>query len=224
MKQFVNRAEAGKNLASALGEMNLIDALVLALPRGGVPIGIEIVRALRIPMDLIMVRKIGVPSQPELAAAAIVNGDDPQVVINSGVARAFGLTGDDIDRMAARQLTEIQRRRQIYLGERAQVPVEGRTAIVVDDGIATGATVRASLKGLKRRKPARILLAVPVAPQDTLAELRGDVNDIICLETPEPFWAIGAHYSDFSQTSDEEVVQLLDEANAIRSGGETSNK
>ena len=215
MEQFANRSVAGQALAAALSEKAYEDPVVLALPRGGVPVAIEIVRALRAPLDLIMVRKIGVPSQPELAAAAIVNGDDPQIVVNTQIARAFNLTQDKLSELAEQQLLEIQRRRRTYLGDRKSVPVKGRTAIVVDDGIATGATIRASLKALKLREPARIVLAVPVAPRDSLAQLRGDVDDIVCLQMPEPFWAIGAHYVDFTQTPDSEVIRLLKEADSL---------
>jgi len=212
MSGFLNRREAGRALADALVAKNYRDPVVLALPRGGVPIGIEVARALKAPLDLVMVRKIGVPYQPELAAAAVVNGDDPQLVVNESIAAQAGLSRDDLDHLAKKQLAEITRRRGIYLKGRKQISVEGRTAIVVDDGIATGATVRASLKAVRRWNPERLVLAVPVAPADTIASLRAEVDDIVCIETPEVFYAIGAHYVNFSQVSDDEVVRLLDEA------------
>ena len=215
MNSFNNRIEAGQALAEELVKKNYPDPVVLALPRGGVPIGLEVARSLKAPLDLVMVRKIGVPYQPELAAAAVVNGDNPELVINESIAAHAGLDKEELDRLAERQLEEIKRRRGIYLKDRAQVSVEGRTAIVVDDGIATGATVRASLKAVRRRKPAKLVLAVPVAPADTLESLRAEVDDLICIETPETFYAIGAHYVDFSQVPDEEVVRLLVEADLI---------
>lgn len=212
MSRFLNRTEAGKALAGVLAEKNYDDPVILALPRGGVPVAIEVVRALKAPLDLVMVRKIGAPGQQELAVAAVVNGDDPQIVVNEGIAQAFGLTDADIEKMSHSRLDEIRRRRGVYLSGRTQVPIKGRTVIVVDDGIATGATTRASLKAVRRRDPAKLVLAVPVAPSDVVEEMRAEVDEVICLSTPSPFQAIGLHYVDFGQTSDEEVVQLLDEA------------
>jgi putative phosphoribosyl transferase len=212
MNGFSNRIAAGQALAKALVEKGYADPVVLALPRGGVPVGLEVARTLGAPLDLVMVRKIGVPYQPELAAAAVVNGAHPELVVNEDIAAHAGLSRQELDRLADVQLQEIKRRRQIYLKDRVQVPVEGRTAIVVDDGIATGATVRAALKAVRRRKPAKLVLAVPVAPADTIDALRGDVDDVVCIESPEFFYAIGAHYIDFGQVSDEEVVRLLAEA------------
>jgi putative phosphoribosyl transferase len=217
MSGFANRAEAGRRLAELLAAKDYPDPVVLALPRGGVPVGLEIVRRLNAPMDLVMVRKLGVPYQPELAAGAVVNGDHPQTVVNEDIAAHAGLDPADIRQMADQQLREIRRRREIYLKGRAQVPVEGRTAIVVDDGIATGATTRAALKGVRLRKPAKLVLAVPVAPADTLELLRGDVDDLVCVETSAFFYAIGAHYADFTQVEDDEVVRMLDEAQRIAS-------
>lgn len=212
MTRFLNRTEAGKALARRLLEESYSKPVVLALPRGGVPVGIEVARALRAPMDLVMVRKIGVPSQPELAAAAVVNGDDPHIVVNSFIASRAGLSREDINELAKPRLEEIKRRRGVYLKDRKPVSVKGKTAIVVDDGIATGATMRASLKAVRERQPSKLVLAVPVAASDTLEDLRGDVDDTICLLVPTMLYAIGAHYTDFGQTSDEEVVRLLDEA------------
>lgn len=212
MSGFSDRIAAGRALAKALVERNYSDPVVLALPRGGVPVGLAVARSLGAPLDLVMVRKIGVPYQPELAAAAVVNGAHPELVVNEEIAAQAGLSRRELDRLADMQIQEIKRRRQVYLKDRAQVPVEDRTAIIVDDGIATGATVRAALKAVRRQRPARLVLAVPVAPADTLDALRGDVDEIICLETPKFFYAIGAHYIDFNQVSDEEVVRLLAEA------------
>lgn len=215
MNDFLNRTEAGKELAAALVRKDYKDPVILALPRGGVPVAIEVVRALRAPIDLVMVRKIGMPGQPELAVAAVVNGDHPQLAINEAFAEHAALSHDDIDRMAQIQLTEIQRRRALYLKGRGSIPVEGRTAIVIDDGIATGATMRASLKAVRLRKPAKLVLAVPVAASDTLEELSSEVDEVLSLLKPHRLIAVGAHYVDFDQTSDDDVVRLLDEADHL---------
>ncbi|MDR9393622.1 phosphoribosyltransferase [Roseovarius sp. SYSU LYC5161] len=215
MTRFLNRSEAGKALALEIAAQGLEDPVILALPRGGVPVGIELVRELRAPMDLVMVRKIGVPRQPELAAGAVVNGDDPQIVVNETIAVHAGLSEDDIQHLAETQLEEIKRRRDVYVKGRATVPVEGRTAIVVDDGIATGATMRASLRAVRKRRPAKLVLAVPVAAPDTLERLSADVDAVFCLLKPRSLYAIGAHYVDFGQTSDAEVTRLMDEAEAL---------
>jgi putative phosphoribosyl transferase len=147
--------------------------------------------------------------QPELAAAAVVDGGQPQIVVNEDVIRLAGIDRDYIDQEAKRELVEIERRRQAYLGDRPRVPLEGRTLIVVDDGIATGASMRAALRALRRRGPKALVLAVPVAPADTVEALRAEVDQLICLATPEPFYAIGLHYLDFRQLSDQEVVSSL---------------
>ncbi len=211
---FRDRTEAGRALGKAVAEaLRAIpggaDPVVLALPRGGVPVGREVARLCKAPLDLLMVRKLGVPGHSELAAGAVVDGDDPQMVVNPEVLRMAGMTEEDLIPLRDRALAEINRRRHVYLSGRHRVPVKGRDAVVVDDGIATGATVRAALRGLRRRSPGRILLAVPVAPADTLEDLREDVDQVICLETPTPFWAVGAHYSQFDQVDDSDVAQCL---------------
>ena len=189
--------------------MALPDPVVLALPRGGVPVARPIADRLGAPLDLLLVRKIGVPWQPELAAAAIVDGERPDLVLNEEVVRLAGLKDEEIHRLAADQLREIERRRAVYLGSREPVQVGGRTAIVVDDGIATGTTVRAALIAVRRRKPARLVLAVPVAPAETIDALRPLVDTLLCLSAPDDFMAIGNHYREFHQLADEEVVHLL---------------
>jgi len=216
--RFSDRSEAGRALAARLAEMKIADPVIFALPRGGVPVAAEVARALNAPLDLLLVRKIGVPWQPELALAAVVDGDDPQVVIDEEVQEQSGVSRTYIDGEAKEQLREIERRRAVYLQGRSPVAVENRTAIVVDDGIATGTTVRAALKALRRRKPARLILAVPVAPPETIDALAADVDQIVCLEQPSPFYAIGLYYIDFHQVSDEEVMAALAAATPLRSG------
>jgi len=186
--------------------------VVLALPRGGVPVAFEVAKALRAPLDLVFVRKIGAPGRAEFGLGAVVDGAHPQVVLNQEALGHLNVPPGYIEEETERQLQEIERRREHYLAGRRPVDVEGRVAIVVDDGIATGGTVRAALKGLSRAKPARLVLAVPVAPADTIDRLTTDADEVICLMTPEPFYAVGEHYDDFRQTSDREVTTLLDEA------------
>jgi putative phosphoribosyl transferase len=210
-RAFTDRTEAGRALAQRLVRMSLAAPIVvLALPRGGVPIGAEVARALKAPLDLLLVRKIGAPWQRELAVAAVVDGQPPDIVVDDETAALAGVDQDWIEAEANIELKEIERRRGIYLRGRAPVDVEGATVIVVDDGIATGTTVRAALKALRRRHPSRLVLAVPVAPSDTLARLRAEVDDIVCLAEPFPFHAIGLHYVDFHQVSDDEVLAALD--------------
>jgi putative phosphoribosyl transferase len=208
--RFADRAEAARALAARLLDEHLPGPLVvLALPRGGVPIGTEVARRLNAPLDLLLVRKIGAPWQPELAVAAVVDGGQPEIVIDEGIAAEVGADHAYIEREARREWQEIERRRAHYLAGRAPVPVAGATVIVVDDGIATGTTVRAALKALRRRGAAHLVLAVPVAPHDTLLALRREVERVICLAEPDPFRAIGLHYVDFHQVSDEEVMAAL---------------
>jgi len=206
---FKNREEAGKALAEALLPKALPDPVVLALPRGGVPVAAEVARALKAPLDLVMVRKIGVPYQPELAAAAVIDGEDSQIVVNEEVCALANISRSEIDAMAKEELQEIDRRTKLYLKDRPRAPIAGRSAIVVDDGIATGTTIRAVIKALRLKGPKSIVLAVPVAPADAIEALRGEVDDIVCLETPEAFFAIGLYYRDFHQITDDEVIGLL---------------
>src|SRR5579859_945860 len=209
MMEFRNRSDAGRRLAKALSEYKGRNAVILALPRGGVPVAAEVAAALDAPLDLILVRKIGVPTQPELAMGAVVDGAAPMVVRNEEVIELSGTTADEFDAECARELAEIERRRQLYIGDRARAEIAGQVVIVIDDGIATGATTRAALLAIRRRKPRERVLAVPVAPPDTIANLRPEVDALICLETPELFGAIGYFYHDFRQVSDQEVVAIL---------------
>lgn len=216
---FRNRTHAGHLLATALAGYQGTDAVILALPRGGVPVAAEVAAALDAPLDLILVRKIGVPSQPELAMGAVVDGDQPIIVRNEDVIALAGIDEALFDSVCERELREIERRRARYLGTRERAEVTGRTAIVIDDGVATGATTRAALRAIRARDPKRLVLAVPVAPSDSIAELRADVDDLVCLEAHADFGAIGYYYADFRQVSDDEVMNLLRRFPA-RPGGE----
>lgn len=222
MIRFLDRHEAGRKLAQDLLRYANQRPAVFALPRGGVPIGYEIAKALKAPLDLILVRKIGVPFQPELAAGAVVDGDEPMVVLNPTVVEALRLSDAFLKEETDRKLVEIEERRHAYLSGRSRVDPRGTTAIVADDGIATGATIKAALRAIRRREPARLVLAAPVAPPETVEALRQEVDAVHCLETPEFFMAIGIFYENFHQLSDDEVVKLLAEAEELQKDIEAS--
>ena len=213
---FADRKEAGCRLAERLQERDFHDPVILALPRGGVPIGFEVARALAAPFDLVLVRKIGLPFQPELAYGAVVDGDHPVLVVNPDVAALVHLPEDVIRKERQRALKEIERRRALYLADRKRPEIAGRTAIIVDDGIATGATALAALKAVRRAKPKSLVLAAPVAPPETVATLEREADNVVCLETPEVFRAIGLFYRDFQQVGDAEVTALLKASEAMR--------
>ena len=206
---FIDRNDAGLRLAKALGAYKGKKPVVLALPRGGVPVAAKIAEALDAPLDLILVRKIGTPFQPELAMGAVVDGPSPLTVRNEDVIKLAGIGEDEFAAARDSELAEIERRRKAYLGDRPHPDLAKHTAIVVDDGIATGATTRAALQAMRARKPAKLVLAVPVAPTDTLRKLKGEADDIVCLEDYEDFGAIGLFYANFRQISDAEVIELL---------------
>jgi putative phosphoribosyl transferase len=208
---FLDRRDAGRKLAAALMHLRDDPLVVLALPRGGVPVGFEIARALDAPLDVLVVRKIGAPGQPELGIGAIVDGAPPKSVLNPELIRMTGAGPAHIAAVEERERAEIVRRRGLYRG--GPFPdLARKVVLVVDDGIATGGTMKAALAGLRDRDADRLIVAVPVAAEDTLRSLATHADDIVCLTTPEPFQAVGAHYRDFDQTSDEEVVALLREA------------
>ena len=206
---FIDRSDAGRKLAGALAGYKDELPVVLALPRGGVPIAAEVAAALDAPLDLILVRKLGVPAEPELAMGAVVDGAAPIVVRNDDVIRIADVGEAEFNAARDAELAEIERRRRRYLGDRERADVAGRTAIVIDDGIATGATIRAALRATRIRKPRKLVVAVPVAPTESLEELRGEADKIVCIEQYECFGAIGAYYADFQQVSDEEVIETL---------------
>jgi putative phosphoribosyl transferase len=209
MMPFIDRTDAGRQLAKALARYKAQRPVVLALPRGGVPVAAEVATVLDAPLDLILVRKIGVPFQPELAMGAVVDGREPVIVRNEDVISLTGVSEQEFNATCDQQLAEIDRRRKLYLGDRPHLQIAGRTVIVVDDGIATGATTRAALQAIRMRKPSKLVLAIPVAPTATLKDLRGEADDIVCLEDYENFGAIGLFYSDFRQVSDTEVIEIL---------------
>ena len=206
---FRNRNEAGRELAKALASYKQQHPVVMALPRGGVPVAAEVATALDAPLDLILVRKIGAPFQPELAMGAVVDGRQPLVVRNETVIKLGGISDEDFAEVSDQELVEIERRRKLYLGDRPHPDLAGRTVIIIDDGVATGATTRAALRAIRARKPRKLILAVPVAPTPSLTELREDADEVVCLEDYEDFGAIGYYYEDFRQVSDTEVIDLL---------------
>lgn len=212
---FADRREAGRRLADALRRFADDQPLILALPRGGVPVAFEVAKALGAPLDVALVRKIGAPGQEELGIGAVVDGPDPHTVWNLDLLELVRPPPDYLKAEEQRQLAEIARRRARYRGDRPDPDPAGRTVIVVDDGIATGASVRAVLEALASAGPKRLVLAVPVAPSDSLEALRASADEVVCLETPDPFHAVGAHYRNFEQTSDAEVSALLEEAEKI---------
>jgi predicted phosphoribosyltransferase len=218
---YRNRREAGQVLAALLaGYRGHPDVVVLGLPRGGVPVAYEIATALHAPLDVMVVRKLGVPGHEELAMGAIASGGVQ--VVNEEVVRHLGLTPAILASVAAIEQRELARREQAYRGERPPVPVEGRTVILVDDGLATGSTMRAAVTALRRRHPARIVVAVPTAAPETCEELKGQVEEIVCAMTPTPFYGVGEWYEEFGQTADEEVRELLERAMPVANLGKAS--
>ncbi len=215
---FANRTDAGQRLAARLAPYKDRHAIVLAMPRGGVPVAAEVAAALGAPLDLVLVRKIGVPSQPELAMGAVVDGSQPIIVRNEDVIRTAGITDSEFAAVCDKELGEIARRRRAYLGTREPIDVAGRVVILVDDGIATGATTRAALRAVRTRKPSELVLAVPVAPTDTIEDLAREADAIVCLESYVDFGAIGYFYADFTQTTDAEVIESLSRFAADRAG------
>jgi len=207
---FHDRAEAGRRLAAKLAHHQGQDCVVFALPRGGVPVAEPIAAMLRAPLDLVLARKIGVPRHPELAMGAVADGGSPVVVRNEDVIAMAGVDEAEFDAACERELAEIERRRRRYVGTRTPCEAEGRVAIVVDDGVATGATTRAALRAVRARGPKTLVLAVPVAPPDALEALRSEADETVCLEVHSDFGAIGYFYADFHQLDDREVIAILD--------------
>ena len=206
---FHDRRHAGRVLAQALTQhAHRNDVIVLALPRGGVPVAYEVARALRVPLDVFIVRKLGVPGQEELAMGAIALGGVR--VLNDDVIRGLGIDAAAVERVSRSEQRELERRVREYRGDRPLPELRDRTAILVDDGLATGATMLAAVKALRLQQPARIVVAVPTAAAETCAQLRSEADEVVCATTPRPFRGVGQWYLDFSQTSDDEVRELLE--------------
>jgi len=209
---YKDRRDAGRRLARELAHYKKDEPVILALPRGGVVVAAEIADALDAPLDLVLVRKIGVPCQPELAMGAVVDGRHPHIIRNDEIITGAGISEETFAQVGQAELSEIERRRNLYLAGRPRADITGRVVIVVDDGIATGATTRVALEAIRERKPKKLVLATPVAPTSTLEELKELSDEIVCLQSHEPFYAIGLYYDDFRQVSDSEVIDILSRA------------
>jgi predicted phosphoribosyltransferase len=211
---FADRTDAGRQLGDALQEIGPETPIVLALPRGGVTVAAEVARTLHAPLDLMIVRKLGVPAQPELAMGAVADAEPPVIVRNEEVIASAGVTEQEFSEVRDREFTELRRRRNLYLGDRPRLSLRDRCVIVIDDGIATGATIRAALLAIRTARPRRIVLAVPVAASQTLQDLKSEADDVVCLEPQDALGAIGYFYGDFTQVSDAQVVAALEAARA----------
>ena len=208
MEIFQDRSEAGRVLAKRLEQYkNRPDTLVLALPRGGVPVAYEVARALHAPMDIFLVRKLGVPGHEEVAMGAIASGGIR--ILNEDLTRQINIPERIIDAVTAREQEELERHERLYRGARRVPSIRGKTVIVIDDGLATGSTMKAAIAALRQQQPAKLIVAVPTAPPETCESLRTDADEVICAVTPDPFWAVGAWYRGFDQTTDEEVHDLI---------------
>jgi putative phosphoribosyl transferase len=206
--RFQNRADAGRKLAEKLMACaDRPDVLVLALPRGGVPVAYEVALVLHAPLDVFLVRKLGVPGQPELAMGAIATGGVR--VLNEDVILALGIPEEVIEKVSAEEQQELARRERLYRGDNPPPDLRGRTIILIDDGLATGSTMRAAVAAARKQQPARVVVAVPVAAPTTCEELQAELDEMVCVFTPEPFHAVGLWYETFSQTTDEEIQELL---------------
>ncbi len=215
MSIFRNRSDAGRRLGLELAKREFAATpVVLALPRGGVPVGFEIAEQLHAPLDIFVVRKLGIPDDEELAMGAIASGGVR--VLNERLVEHLRIPDDVIEEVTAREQVELARREQVYRGERPMIMVTSRPAILVDDGLATGATVRAAIAGLRQREPASVTVALPVGPREACDELRGEADEVICLVNPQPFSSVGLWYDDFAQISDEQVRDLLEKSRHAR--------
>lgn len=220
LPRFRDRAQAGKTLAARLEQYaGRSDALVLALPRGGVPVGFEVARALQLPLDLLLVRKVGVPGHEELAMGAVASGG--VVVVNRAVADSLGIGEEAFQRAVEGELKVLESRARLYRGRSPEPEVQGRVVILVDDGLATGSTMRAAVRAVRQRNPQRVVVAVPVGAASTCDEMRHEADEVVCVLAPEAFYAVGAWYENFDQTSDEQVRRLLEESHTLQSRQES---
>ena len=214
MALFTDRVDAGKKLAKELSKYaNRPDVLILALPRGGVPVAFEVAKELNVKMDVFIVRKLGVPGNEELAMGAI--SSDNIRVLNEDIVRSFQIPERVINMVAENELKELERRERTYRGDSPKPEIGGSIVILIDDGLATGATMRAAASAIKTKNPAKIVVAVPTGARDTCELFGREVDEVICIATPEPFYGVGAWYGNFSQTTDQEVCELLDKARAL---------
>ncbi|MBL4619945.1 MAG: hypothetical protein JKX88_07600 [Marinicaulis sp.] len=208
---FENRNQAGAALADALAEYAEDIPVIYALLRGGAPVAAEVAKRLNAPLDLILVRKIGAPGQSELAIGAVVDGAAPTIILHEDIIRDIGVSDSFIQKAKEVALTEIEERRKIFFRDHKQISPAGKTAIIVDDGLATGATMEAAVKAMRKAGAKRIVVAIPVAPSEAIARFRSIVDDVICLETPTPFWSVGNHYHAFPQLTNADVIRIQDE-------------
>jgi len=213
---LADRTGAGQLLAARLEHLRGSHPVVLALPRGGVPVAYEIARALDAELELLMVRKMGAPHQAELAIGAVVDGEDPQLILNEDAVKVIEPSREYVQQELSRQLVELERRRRAYVGTRPKLSLAGRTVIIVDDGIATGSTMTAALRGTRGTGPRHLVLAVPIAPPETIRKLAPLCDEVVVLAMPDPFVSVGQHYRDFRQVEDGEVIALMGKAEAHR--------
>ncbi|TCD11882.1 phosphoribosyltransferase [Oricola cellulosilytica] len=209
MMIFEDRADAGRQLAEKLAKLELQDPVIVALPRGGVPVAAVIARALHADLDVMMVRKVGAPGQPELAVGAISRRKRTHISVNDDIVEELGLSHEDVARLASRQESLLDRRQKLYFGDREPTAFANRNVVIVDDGVATGATLSAALEMTRWEHPTRVVVAVPVGPADTIRRLNKEADQVVCLAEPEPFLSVGTYYRDFSQVGDEEVLAAL---------------
>ncbi len=211
VRDFNDRADAGKRLAEELSGYKSSGAVVLALPRGGVVVGFEVAQALNAPLSVIVPRKIGAPGEPELAIGAVT--EDGESILDHSLIVSLGVDASYIESQKRFEVEEIKRRMRVYLGDRPRPVLKGRVVIVVDDGVATGATMKAAVRSIRHQDPAKVIIAIPVAPPNAAEELKNYADEVVCLSTPHAFYAIGQFYLDFTQVSDEEVISLLQRSN-----------
>ncbi|TIW90044.1 MAG: phosphoribosyltransferase [Mesorhizobium sp.] len=217
---FRDREDAGVKLGLELSRLQLHHPIVLALPRGGVPVAVEVAKALHAPLDLLIIRKVGAPGNPELAVAAIVDGDPGEVVLNREIVETYALDESELRVLIANERPELERRRAAYRWKTRPISIAGKTAIIVDDGAATGTTMKIAIRALKRRSPREIVVAIPVSPQETVVELEQEADRVVCLSQPGQFRALGHHYLRFPRLSDNDVVFAMDEAAQLYKTGQ----